>query len=401
VHFGGQDLKFPHHENEMAQSEAYHGCKQWVQYFLHSGHLDIDGLKMSKSLKNFITIREAFAKGYTARQLRMMVLLAAWDRTMNFSADTMEHARNADRAFTEFFHSAKSLLRTVQPGAPEAWGPRERSLRESIAKAQATVHAALLDNFDTPTAVAALLELVRRSNEYIAASSAASPARSLVVARAARYVTRILRVFGLVCEDDIGFGSADASGASREAILAPVLDAWSAFRNSIRAKARELKNADLLALCDAVRDEHMPKLGVRLEDDGVCAWKLTTPEEAMRLVSERKANERAAVLKKAENRRKTAEADLRQWEGFAAEPESVFRTGEFKIPDGPPGTLPTQDSEGKELSKKRRERLVKTYEAACKGHERFVQAVKEDPHFLDALRQRLADATAEVARLKQ
>jgi cysteinyl-tRNA synthetase len=60
IHSGGIDLKFPHHDNELAQSEAYYhddGCKQWVNYFLHSGHLHIEGLKMAKSLKNFISIR--------------------------------------------------------------------------------------------------------------------------------------------------------------------------------------------------------------------------------------------------------------------------------------------------------------------------------------------------------
>lgn len=62
IHSGGEDLRFPHHDNELAQSEAhYHscGCQQWVNYFLHTGHLSMDGLKMSKSLKNFVTIRQA------------------------------------------------------------------------------------------------------------------------------------------------------------------------------------------------------------------------------------------------------------------------------------------------------------------------------------------------------
>ena len=60
VHTGGEDLRFPHHDNELAQAEAFYhdcGCSQWVNYFLHTGHLSIEGLKMSKSLKNFITIR--------------------------------------------------------------------------------------------------------------------------------------------------------------------------------------------------------------------------------------------------------------------------------------------------------------------------------------------------------
>ncbi len=58
IHAGGEDLRFPHHDNEIAQCEAFHGSQQWVNYFLHAGHLHIEGLKMSKSLKNFITIRE-------------------------------------------------------------------------------------------------------------------------------------------------------------------------------------------------------------------------------------------------------------------------------------------------------------------------------------------------------
>jgi cysteinyl-tRNA synthetase len=66
IHSGGVDLRFPHHDNEIAQSEAFYKCRQWVNYFLHTGHLHIQGLKMSKSLKNFITIKEILKK-YTSR----------------------------------------------------------------------------------------------------------------------------------------------------------------------------------------------------------------------------------------------------------------------------------------------------------------------------------------------
>ena len=76
VHAGGFDLKFPHHDNELCQSEAMHGCAQWVNHFWHFGHLHIKGLKMSKSLKNFITIREALSRD-SARQIRLMFLLQA------------------------------------------------------------------------------------------------------------------------------------------------------------------------------------------------------------------------------------------------------------------------------------------------------------------------------------
>src|SRR6218665_207400 len=92
IHSGGIDLRFPHHDNEMAQAEAYYNTpKPWVNYFLHSGHLTISGCKMSKSLKNFITIREALTK-HTACQLRLMFLLHSWKDTLDYSEDTMKAA---------------------------------------------------------------------------------------------------------------------------------------------------------------------------------------------------------------------------------------------------------------------------------------------------------------------
>lgn len=402
IHFGGQDLKFPHHENELAQSEAYHGCKQWVRYFLHSGHLDIDGLKMSKSLKNFITIRQAFEKGYTARQLRTMVLLASWDRTMNFSADTMEHAKRADRRFSEFFLSVRGLLRAGPATAgAQAWGERERALRAVLEKTQIGVHAALLDNFDTPTVMRLLDELVAATNDY----TKGGEVRAMLVSQIAQYVTRILRVFGLVNgNDDIGFGpeAADGAGEGREAVLAPVLDSWAKFRTDVRVRARDIKDAQILGICDRVRDEDMPKLGVRLEDDGLIPWKLTTPEEAMRLVAEKKEKERAVALRKLEGRKRAAETELAQWTKFAPEPDTMFRTGEFTIPaDGARiEEVPKLDAEGKELAKKRRDKLNKQFEAAKKGHEKYLKAVEANPNLVKDLEKKIADLNAELEKLK-
>ena len=74
IHTGGVDLKFPHHDNEIAQSEAYYNCNQWIKYFWHTGHLHIDGQKMSKSLKNFTTIKEIL-EVYNQRQIRYMFLI--------------------------------------------------------------------------------------------------------------------------------------------------------------------------------------------------------------------------------------------------------------------------------------------------------------------------------------
>ena len=96
IHTGGVDLKFPHHDNELAQSEAYFDNDCWIRYFLHSGHLTIAGCKMSKSLKNFITIGEVLEK-YSARQLRLTFLLHSWKDTLDYSENTMELAKSYEK----------------------------------------------------------------------------------------------------------------------------------------------------------------------------------------------------------------------------------------------------------------------------------------------------------------
>lgn len=91
IHTGGVDLKFPHHDNELAQSEAFFDSPEWVKYFLHTGHLTIAGCKMSKSLKNFITIQDALQK-QDACELRLMFLLHSWKDTLDYSDNTMDMA---------------------------------------------------------------------------------------------------------------------------------------------------------------------------------------------------------------------------------------------------------------------------------------------------------------------
>ncbi len=115
IHTGGVDLKFPHHDNEIAQAEvrlstsnpiiifrhsvqACYGSDSWMTYFLHSGHLTIEGCKMSKSLKNFITIQEALSM-YSASQLRLAFLLHSWSATLDYSQGTMREAMAWEKLF--------------------------------------------------------------------------------------------------------------------------------------------------------------------------------------------------------------------------------------------------------------------------------------------------------------
>lgn len=113
IHAGGIDLKFPHHENEIAQSEGFCECKQWSNYWLHTGHLHIKGLKMSKSLKNFITIREAL-RSFNSRQIRFCFLLHKYNAPMDYSDATMQQAISIEKIFSEFFHNIKGNIEQVR-----------------------------------------------------------------------------------------------------------------------------------------------------------------------------------------------------------------------------------------------------------------------------------------------
>lgn len=332
-HAGGVDLKFPHHDNEMAQSEAYWGCNQWVNYFLHAGHLHIKGLKMSKSLKNFIKIKEAL-KEHSPRQLRIMFLLQPWDKPMNYSDQVVSDAREKERVFRSFFGVVKDLVRS------EAWLQKkigwanpdaDRELYLTLATAQDAVHAAFCNNFDTKGAMDALLTLVNAINAYLRTNSEC-PAIYLVQ-NAARYVTRILRVVGVVTgSDDIGFRLSEGGAAGGEEAVAPYISALVDFRKKVREAARSKQSLQtMLDICDEVRDTELIKLGVRIEDkgDGTSLWKREEPAVLRRELQEKRDAEAAKKAAKAKKKIVALEKAIKLAEGNKASPLEQFKTEKF------------------------------------------------------------------------
>lgn len=389
VHAGGVDLKFPHHENEIAQSEGYSGCHQWVNYWLHMGHLHIKGLKMSKSLKNFITIREALEL-YSARQIRLCFLLHKYNSAMDFSDNTMTQAASVDRIFSEFFHNVKAALRklaAVPGGSAQFVGPQEEALLERSEAARAAVRAHLLDDFDTPKAVNALTELVRDTNKYLESRGASGS--SVVLTGVARYVTSMLRTFGLVQDGvDIGFpmggggtagaDGAAASGVSKEDILAPFLNVLTDFRKNVRIAAIAGDSSSVLRLVDALRDEVLPDYGVRMEDKGSgptadTVWKLEDPA-VLQKERAQKENDRKV---KAEQKLAAAKL-LAEREALAKVPPSdMFRSARDAV--GAPlysafdeRGVPTRDAAGEELSKGTLKRLQKEHDKQREAHDKYL-----------------------------
>lgn len=371
IHSGGVDLKFPHHDNEMAQAEAECGETQWVNYFVHAGHLHIKGLKMSKSLKNFITIQQALEIN-SARQIRMLFLLHKYNAPMDYGDNTMQHALETEKRFAEFFHNVKACLRSHDIHAPQKWTPETVQLQKALAEATVKVREALCDDFDTPAAMSALVDLVKATNVYMEGDYQVG----LVVRNAAEYVTRIFKVFGLISHDTVGFAS-EAGAASREEALGPVLDSLMEFRAAVREKARSKDVGGVLAECDAFRDAKLPPLGIRLEDkaDG-SVWKLADPAELILEMQQREAEAERKAEEKALKAKEAAEKEAMNKlspEAYMAQLTLEDSTTPVYSKFDETG-MPTHDSTGEPLNKSQKKKAQKLFKTQQTKHEKYLKS---------------------------
>jgi cysteinyl-tRNA synthetase len=404
IHSGGEDLKFPHHDNELAQSEACFGCNQWVNYFTHTGHLHIDGLKMSKSLKNFITIRQAL-EANTARQLRIMFLLQAWDQPMTYSDQTIDDARSKETTFKSFFREVEALTREDYLNQEVGWrmGDADHKLAEAYLAARQTVHESLLDNFNTKDAMLALLRVINEANAYLRMPNV-KPA-TLTLRSIAIYVTQILKVFGVVSgADDFGFGSggsggdgkaADGHGSGSESYIGAMVNFRENVRNAALAAA---KGGDatsaiqaILQICDGLRDDVLPTLGVRLEDRPAgTMWNLEDPEVMMREMAEKAAKEKEIQIGKLEKQLVARTKDMEKVRSSMVKPQDLFRTDEFKEWDET--GAPTVMANGEPVSGGQVKKKKKAIEKQEKAYRDLMEKCGNNPQELLDSTQREIDA---------
>jgi cysteinyl-tRNA synthetase len=162
IHCGGEDLQFPHHENEIAQSEAANGCK-FVNYWLHNGFLNIDNKKMSKSLGNFFTVRDA-AEAYGYEAIRFFMLSAQYRSPLNYSRDSLIMAQNS----LERLYTAESNLEfLVKNGADGALTADETAFTQTFDTYRQKFDDAMDDDLNTADAISVLFELVRAVNTAV------------------------------------------------------------------------------------------------------------------------------------------------------------------------------------------------------------------------------------------
>jgi cysteinyl-tRNA synthetase len=242
IHGGGLDLKFPHHENEIAQSCGATGAR-FAEIWMHNGFLNIDNEKMSKSLGNFFTTREVLAKIKHPEVLRFFLLSSHYRGPMNYSPDQLEHA---EAALTRMYTASRDV--PVLPGAG----------KYTPSKATAEFRAAMDDDFNTPEAIAVLQGLARELNT--AKSAAADPASVTNRAAELRVLAGVLGI--LQVPSETWFRAGAAGGFS---------DADIDSRIAARHAARKAKN---WAESDGIRNE-LAAAGIILEDkpDGTTTWR--------------------------------------------------------------------------------------------------------------------------------
>ena len=243
IHAGGEDLIFPHHENEIAQSEAANG-KEFARYWMHNAFLNIDNRKMSKSLGNFRTVRE-ISEQYDLQVLRFFMLSAHYRSPLNFSAELMEASKNGLERILNATDNLKHLIASV---ASEEMSAEEK---EAFSKTDAYVEEfekAMDDDFNTADAIAAIFELVKYANTTATAESSKEYLRGLL-----DRIVKLGDVLGLILDKKEELLDADIEKLIEE-----------------RQAARKAKD---FARADAIRDELLEK-GIILKDtrEGV-QWK--------------------------------------------------------------------------------------------------------------------------------
>lgn len=243
IHAGGEDLIFPHHENEIAQSECCND-KIFARYWMHNAFLNIDNRKMSKSLGNFRTVRE-ISEQYDLQVLRFFMLSAHYRSPLNFSAELMEASKNGLERILNATDNLKHLIASV---AAEEMNAEEK---EAFSKTDAYVEEfekAMDDDFNTADAIAAIFELVKYANTTATAESSKEYLRGLL-----DRIVKLGDVLGLILDKKEELLDADIEKLIEE-----------------RQAARKAKD---FARADAIRDELLEK-GIILKDtrEGV-QWK--------------------------------------------------------------------------------------------------------------------------------
>ncbi len=244
IHAGGSDLKFPHHENEIAQSEALTG-EPFARYWLHSAFVNVNNEKMSKSLNNFFTAREILER-YDADVIRFLMLSAHYRQQLNFSEDLLESAK---ASVERIYNAIGNLENLIDEVSREEMNEEEKAYLESLNKYKEKYIEKMDDDFNTADAITAIFDLIKDTNTNITIDSSKELAQKAL---------ELIRELGA----PLGMFQKSTKGNLEEEIEALI------------AKRQQARKDRDFALADKIRDE-LKDRGIILEDtpQGV-RWKM-------------------------------------------------------------------------------------------------------------------------------
>lgn len=231
IHSGGQDLIFPHHENEIAQSECAHGVP-FANYWMHNGYINIDNKKMSKSLGNFFTVRE-IAEEFDYEVIRFFMLSAHYRSPINFSKTLMESARSG---LERIYNCISDMKFFAEKADSHALTDKEKEYKEKIETLKAKYIAAMDDDLNTADAISAIFEIVSEANKAITAQSGFSKE---VIGFTVDTVKELGGVLGLLQKSEDGEISAEVKALLDERQAARASRDW-AKSDELRDKLREM-----------------------------------------------------------------------------------------------------------------------------------------------------------------
>jgi len=333
IHGGGIDLKFPHHENERAQSQCLMDCcSSWTSHFIYSGHLHIHGQKMSKSLKNFVTLEALFSGEsqfpiVTPRQLRLLFLNVRYYSPFEFTTESIHQAKILDSFIAEFFANVSYVS-----SGNDKWNPDDTDIMNASVQFRNLVVEKTSDDFNFPAVLIAVREFISVCNGYMFHGK---PKRG-VLQNAALGIATVLQDLGVHTYED-----------AQDGVDGSLVDALSDFRWEVRAAALAGDSNAVLVLCDQLRDDVLPHLGVQLKDvSGGSQWRKGTENKDNK--SDSKVLERN---KKEKNSEKYPPGPASQ----------MFKSHEFSEFDE--HGFPTHDANGQPLGKNKTKKLRKIFDA--------------------------------------
>ncbi|MBC7230404.1 MAG: cysteine--tRNA ligase [Actinobacteria bacterium] len=266
IHGGGQDLIFPHHENEIAQSEAYSGEGPFVRYWVHNGFVNIREEKMSKSLGNIILVRDIL-KQYPADAVRLLALQTHYRSPIDFGPEALEEAKRALERLENCLFALDSFIARPPARVAPARTQREVELSDSFFDFERRFEEAMDDDFNTARAMGVIFELVKELNTYLDEQQQfQTPASPMVASHGRDVLLKLCRVLGLFAphpEDEEEAACAVGEVSPHEEVGAfPTAESLVELLLEVRAMARERKQFET---ADFIRSR-LREMGIRVDD---------------------------------------------------------------------------------------------------------------------------------------